>query len=203
MAKKPSRNYATKNNSKVLKQLAHRKKAKPGVAYAGVRSGATYPSGITVASVLYVLEHGARINHPGGTAYKMGPDGPIWIRNDNPQAGSLPRTKPHLIIIPPRPALRYTAETRVRVWQKVFANAQRKNLSVEQSLAITGMQMEGDIKNTIASATGLFEDNAASTIKKKGFNAPLRGKGGKTLVRSITSEVRKEPSDINIRAGGK
>ena len=52
-----------------------------------------------------IHEYGGVIKHPGGTAYIPQPGGAWWVRNDNPLAAKLPRTKAHDITMPKRPYL--------------------------------------------------------------------------------------------------
>lgn len=57
-----------------------------------------------------IHEEGGTIHHPGGTAYMATPDGVRWVRNDNPLASRLPRTRAHDIPIPQRAFLRPALE---------------------------------------------------------------------------------------------
>jgi hypothetical protein len=62
----------------------------------------------------YALIHelGGTINHPGGTPYFLGDDGKaVFVSIKDPRAASLPKTKPHVIVIPPRPYLRPAADS--------------------------------------------------------------------------------------------
>lgn len=51
-----------------------------------------------------IHNEGGTINHPGGTAYFYDTEKKklVWVRNSDPQAADLPRTKPHKIEIPQR-----------------------------------------------------------------------------------------------------
>ena len=57
-------------------------------------------------------EFGAKINHPGGTAYYTDGGSIVFVANSNPISLNLPRTKPHLIEIPERSFIRSTADKR-------------------------------------------------------------------------------------------
>lgn len=51
-----------------------------------------------------IHNEGGTINHPGGTAYFYDTKKKqlVWVRNTDPKAADLPRTKPHKIEIPQR-----------------------------------------------------------------------------------------------------
>lgn len=56
-----------------------------------------------------IQELGGTINHPGGTAYFIKNGELVFVGNDSPAAGRLPRTKPHPITLPERPYMRPAA----------------------------------------------------------------------------------------------
>lgn len=55
-----------------------------------------------------IHEFGGKINHPGGTAYWLDPKVGMmrFVRNDNPLADTLKRTRPHPIPMPERSYMR-------------------------------------------------------------------------------------------------
>lgn len=67
-----------------------------------------------VQDVVYALIHelGGTIKHPGGTAFFFDENEgwAVFVRNSDPKAGDLPRTKAHDITIPARPYLRPSAD---------------------------------------------------------------------------------------------
>lgn len=76
----------------------------------GLRGSFTYTvqgDSITITSnkpYAAIHNEGGNINHPGGTAYYYDSKKQQlqWVRNSNPLAQKLPRTKPHNITIPQR-----------------------------------------------------------------------------------------------------
>ncbi|OAM35521.1 hypothetical protein A7Q01_00210 [Eikenella sp. NML96-A-049] len=91
--------------------------------------------------------------------------------------------------IPPRPFFRNTIAEHKDEWPKQAAALMKTNGSdVRQTLELMGEGVKGQIKMTIQ---GFQEPaNAASTVKKKGFDKPLIDTG--TLWRSIDYEVADE-----------
>lgn len=79
-----------------------------GVLAASVRT-ATSPSVAIIGTNLKyarIHQYGGTINHPGGTAYIPIKSGLMaFIKNNDPRAAKLPRTRPHPIQIPARPFL--------------------------------------------------------------------------------------------------
>ena len=72
-----------------------------------LQSASDEKAAIVGTNLVYAKTHqyGARINHPGGTAYIPTKRGNIWISNKDPRAARLNRTKPHTITVPARPFL--------------------------------------------------------------------------------------------------
>lgn len=72
---------------------------------------ADHGSSVTVGTnVEYarIHEYGGTINHPGGTAYFFDKETGMarWVPNADPRAAVLPRTRPHVIVMPERSFLR-------------------------------------------------------------------------------------------------
>lgn len=108
----------TRSNPRAFDVLTARLKELDGqVTKVGWFPGSVYENGAPIAGVAYVQEHGAHINHPGGTPYKIGPDGKaIFVAKSSPGAENLPVTKPHPIVIPPRPFMRPTIDRERNNW---------------------------------------------------------------------------------------
>lgn len=54
-----------------------------------------------------IQEYGGSINHPGGTAYFIGDNGlAVFVPDSSVASIYLPRTKPHVIVLPSRPFMR-------------------------------------------------------------------------------------------------
>lgn len=88
--------------------------------------------------------------------------------------------------IPPRPFFRQTVAENSGKWRDQATHLLKANrYNVKLTLGQMGEVMRGDLVQTIS--TFSEPPNAASTVVKKGFNAPLRDTG--TLLRSIGSDV--------------
>jgi hypothetical protein len=127
------------------------------VAKAGWPKAAYYEDGTSVAYVATIQEFGVTIAHPGGTPYKVGPDGAVFVRKDSPDAAGLPVTKPHEIVIPPRPMLRPTVAKNKSDWKMLWLAGARAivagKATATQVMQMVSARAAGDIKKTIASIT--------------------------------------------------
>jgi phage gpG-like protein len=157
---------------------------------AGILEGSTYPDGTPTALVGFWNEYGATIQHPGGTKYIDDAVvngryvGTRFVGNDF--SGEHKTTKAHEINIPARPFMRTTAQNKAARWAKIVGvTLQRNGGDFEAALKLAGEAAMTDIKQTIAT----FNDppNAASTIRKKGHDQPLRDT--KNLMHSIAYDV--------------
>lgn len=144
---------------------------------AGVLEGSTYPDGTPTALVAFWQEYGATIQHPGGTKYITDAvvnrkfAGTRFVSSNF--AGDHKTTAAHVIVIPPRPALRQTADSKASRWAKIVGVALKTNGGdFDAALRLAGEAAATDIKRTI----GTYSDppNAPSTIAKKGHDQPLR-----------------------------
>lgn len=90
---------------------------------------------------------------------------------------------------PPRPFFRETIKENQAEWVKSVGNL-AKNGDTDKALGLLGEQITGQIVQAITT----FDDppNAESTIKKKGFNAPLRDT--MKMARSVGYEVSEDES---------
>jgi hypothetical protein len=91
--------------------------------------------------------------------------------------------------IPARPAMRLAAATFNRDRNEIQAKIGKKviegKITPEQALGQIGLSMEGHIVDSIKN--GSWPPNAKSTVKKKGFNAPLRDSG--QMMKNVSSKV--------------
>nr|WP_256473548.1 hypothetical protein [Neisseria sp. HSC-16F19] len=91
--------------------------------------------------------------------------------------------------IPPRPFFRNTIAENKDVWpQKAAQLLQNNDYDIQATLAQMGEGIQGDLVESIQQFTD--PANAASTVKRKGFDKPLIDSG--TLWRSIGYEVSDE-----------
>ena len=112
----------TRKNPKAFAVIAARLKELDGkVAKAGWFTSARYPDGTPIAEIAAIQEFGAHINHPGGTPYRIGADGRATFVSKAEGAG-LPVTKPHAIVIPPRPFMRPTVIREEQNWLGYMAS---------------------------------------------------------------------------------
>lgn len=94
--------------------------------------------------------------------------------------------------IPARPFMRITADSKGDHWTKLMADCfdqiiENEGKGLELELGKVGVQMEGDIKETISS--NIAPVNAPATIKKKGSSRTLIDTGA--LRAAISSRVSK------------
>lgn len=109
--------------------------------------------GVPVALVAATQEYGAHISHPGGTPYKIGADGKAVFVSKAEGAG-LPVTKPHEIVIPPRPMLRPTVLRETQNWLEILASGSRSVMAgrttADNVMEAIGARGAGDIRKTIS-----------------------------------------------------
>lgn len=145
------------------------------VAKAGWFESSKYEDGTPVAYVASIQEFGAHINHPGGTPYKIGPDGQaIFVSKAN--GAGLPVTKAHGIVIPPRPFMRPTVVRDKQDWINLLQGGAKAVLKGTQS-ATNVMQAVG-----AAAAGGI-----AKSIQQV-FSPPLKPSTIAARRRSLTDK---------------
>ena len=94
--------------------------------------------------------------------------------------------------IPARPFMRYTIQEENSGWGDIVADQLEMGVTPKFAMGILGTVIKGQIIDNIESWQE--PPNAPSTIKRKGFNAPLRHTG--ILKSSITYRVReKKPTE--------
>lgn len=122
------------------------------VAKAGWFETSKYEDGTPVAYIAAIQEFGVHINHPGGTPYKIGPDGRAVFVSKSAGAG-LPVTKPHTIVIPPRPFMRPTVDRERAAWVDLLRSGSRSVLSGTTTavnvMQAIGLKAAGDIAKSI------------------------------------------------------
>lgn len=165
-----------------------------------------YPSttpgeaGIPVAAIARQNEYGATIQHPGGTKYiedaivGKGANqryvGTRFVSNDF--AGEHKTTAAHTIDIPARPFMRLAWSNflgrQAALQRKMAKELLSGNKSATELLKDVGQLMEGLIAKAIKN--GSWTPNAASTIRKKGFNKPLIHDS--IMLQTVSSQVTKK-----------
>ncbi len=126
-------------------------------AVAGFFEDAKYPDGTSVAQTMFYNEHGTRTK-----------DGREHAK--------------------PRPALRRTKINSHGKWTKTLhglVSGSQSELGVGKAYGQVAAMMAGDLKKTISTFTA--PGNKPSTIKAKGFDAPLRET--KVALRSVSHQV--------------
>lgn len=135
---------------------------------AGWFENAKYSENKPVAGIAAVQDSGATINHPGGTPYKFGSDGEVvFVSKNTPNPDGI--TKPHTIVIPPRPFMKPSVEDNKRDFLEQAGKISRKflnaQISEKQAAEMIGMEAAGNIKKAIAKVNE--PPLKASTIRRK------------------------------------
>lgn len=149
------------------------------VAKAGWFESSKYEDGTPVAYIASIHEFGVHINHPGGTPYKIIDGKATFVRKDSPGAEKLPVTKPHPIVIPPRPFMRPTVERERQNWMNYLAQGAaavlRGETSADAVLEIVSMRAAADVAKTISQIT-------SPPLKPSTIRARLRARSDKKTV---------------------
>lgn len=194
----------TRSNPKAFETLVASLKGMDGVqAKAGWFESSVYEDGTPVAYIAAIQEMGATINHPGGTPYMIGKDGrAIFVSKSSAHAGNLPVTKPHQIVIPPRPFMRPTAAREGTNWMNLLGSGSKAVLAGKMSphdvLEAVSARAAGDIAKTISQITS--PPLKASTIANRrrsltnrtivgALDKPLVAQG--IMINSVTNVVEK------------
>lgn len=149
----------TRSNPNGLKVLIGRLHDLDGVqGKTGWFKSSVYDDETPVAYIAAIHEYGVTINHPGGTRYRIGPDGrAIFVRNDAAGASSLPITKPHTIVIPARPFMRPTIVKKMNEWKNIALQGSKAilagNATAEKVMNDLVLKAAGDIAKTISQIT--------------------------------------------------
>lgn len=169
----------TRSNPQVFKQLSARFKELDGkAAKAGWFPSSVYENGTPVATAAAGNEFGQTINHPGGTPYKIGEDGrAVFVKKS--EGHGLPVTKPHTIIIPPRPFMRPTAVREKNNWIAIMRNGAKAIMAGKatgyQVMDALGLNAAAEIARSI---TQVF----SPPLKKSTIRARLRERADKQTV---------------------
>ena len=149
--------------------------------------------GVPVARIARIQEFGATIHHPGGTKYITDAIvgdrfvGTRFVHKDFP--GEHETTKAHIIVIPARPFMRKAwldfSNNRKAIQNKIAHQLIEGRIQPAQALGQIGMALEGYIVKSIKN--GGWQENAPSTVAKKGFNKPLIDSG--QMWQTVSSKV--------------
>lgn len=171
----------------IAERLANAKTLKVGFL-----NNETYPDGTSLPYVAAIQEFGATINvqaHTKELYFKQGKNGVIgtkFVKKSQSNFAQTAQVGAYTVFIPPRPFMRNAIEANSKNWSQQFKEAIKNTGSIDQALEILGEKVKEDIQDSIRN----FSDppNAKSTIKKKGFDAPLRDTG--TLLNHVSYEVK-------------
>ena len=135
---------------------------------AGWFENAKYSDNKPVAGIAAVQDGGATINHPGGTPYKFGKNGEVvFVKKDTPNPAGV--TKPHTIVIPPRPFMKPSVEDnkeyfvgQIEIISRQFIKGE---ISEQKAADKIGEAAAGNIKKAIAKVNA--PPLKASTVRRK------------------------------------
>lgn len=149
---------------------------------------------MTMAQLGATLNYGATINHPGGTAYgyKTKTDAKNdkfrFLKNGQGYA-VIGYTKPHDIVIPPRPWLIPGVASGTREIIAQIRDGIKSHQPVDDLLEGVGLVAAGKVQEFMTELRD--PPNAASTIRQKGSDNPLIDTGA--LRASVISKVTTQP----------
>lgn len=178
----------------IEKQIAALEAMKGKTVEAGWFESARYPDGTPVASIAKQNEFGGKIDIPAAvifpsevTTYKQidektgeyKNDGKFVTKDKANFAQTFQRShyarKAYTIVIPARPFMRMAyadfLKNQGTLQKRLAKQLFEGKITADQLLAQVGLYLEQCITSSIKS--GEFQDNAASTIRNKGFNKPL------------------------------
>jgi len=149
--------------------------------------------GLPNIKVATAHEFGARISHPGGTAFIPEENGRArFISNATAAGHNYPRTRPHTIEIPRRSFIRDTVAKRKNSNQIMVVSRNlakmvlERKMSHAKALLAIGVLVQGMIRARISK--GIPPPLAPATITRKGSSKPLIDTG--QLRGSIDFELR-------------
>lgn len=177
----------TRSNPKAFKELeAHLKELEEYQAKSGWFESSVYENGFPVAANAAVHELGATINHPGGTPYMIGPGGKAVFVSKAAGAG-LPVTKPHTIVIPPRPFMRPTIAREQTKWMKIMSEGAKLVLKGKRTardiMDLVSATAAGDIAKTISQITSpALQASTIAARRRKMADSKTTGNLDKPLV---------------------
>lgn len=137
---------------------------------AGWFEEATYGENKPVAGIAAVHDKGATISHPGGTPYKFGKHGEVvFVDKNTPNPAGV--TKPHTIVIPPRPFMEPSVEDNkdelIGQLELISRRVLNGEITEKQAADMIGAIMAGNIKKAIAKVNkGLAASTKAQRRRK-------------------------------------
>lgn len=164
---------------KVLENLSS--KATDKKVSVGFFEGAAYPDGLPVAMVAFWNEYGNIIQMPAReqTIYrKLNKNGDFlkkgqFVKKEKSNFETTHAVGAHVINVPPRPFFRNAIEKNQEEWiRKCVFLLKQNDFNVDVVLEKMGNLIKNNIQESIVNFKN--PPNAPSTIKKKGFDAPLR-----------------------------
>jgi hypothetical protein len=175
--------------ARIKREITKPKGPHVAVGVFGAKAAANH-GGIPNIKVATAHEYGADINHPGGTAYFIGPDGRAVFVSNEAASADLPRTAPHKIRIPRRSFIRDTVDQKKRsivvLSKNLAAQVLAGTLDRSKALASIGVFVQGLIRARMSK--GIPPPLRPETIRRKGSSTPLIDTG--QLRASIDFEVK-------------
>lgn len=152
---------------------------------AGWFENAKYSNNKPVAGIAAVQDGGATINHPGGTPYKFGSNGEVvFVEKGTPNPAGV--TKPHMIVIPPRPFMKPSVEDNKEDFIEQTRQISRKFLNVQisekQAAEMIGMEAAGNIKKAIAKVN-------APPLARQPFDEKKSGYADRSITGALTKPL--------------
>lgn len=131
---------------------------------------AKYADNLPVAGIAAVQDGGATINHPGGQPFYKDKNGElVFVSKDNPRASRMAKTKPHTIVIPPRPFMKPSVEDNKEALMSLTGEAVNLflsgQISEQQAADMIAETMAGNIRAAIVKVTA--PPLKSSTIEAK------------------------------------
>ena len=170
-----------KKNVKLWNQLT--KELNDFKIEAGWFENTRYDDNTSVAGIAAVQNYGAHIKNPGGQPYIFENGHPVFIPRDIPFSENLPRTKPHEIVIPPRPFMdnakkRITGPEGYKVVMQELLRVFEAKQTMEQAANRIGLWMQQVIQEEIKKIT--TPPLAASTIRARNSEYSSKSKNKST-----------------------
>lgn len=160
----------------------------------GVLESAKYPDGVPVAQALFWNEYGAQVEVPESTTTvyrsineKTGDfnKNGKFVKRSKSNFATQHTVPAHIITIPPRPVMRAVVSDNKDNWIKSIGELIKIHGDAKKSLLLLGEHVKGQFVESVLNWSD--PPNAASTVAKKGFNAPLRNTA--QLSRSFSVEL--------------
>lgn len=147
-------------------------------------AGSRYPDGTPVAQIASIMEYGATIKKEARTTtiYRSTDEsgnllnGGKFVKREKANLVTQHTVPAHTVVIPARPFMRRTAAEQAKAMrqgmEKGMQAASVGKRTPEEVMQTLGDYFAGQVQTTIVN--GDFVGNAKSTIRAKGFDAPLR-----------------------------